>query len=342
MSTKETRINKKVIIIACIVEVALIAAILFSIFSDDPDYKTYVSEGQKLLKSKQYEKAIESFDNALDINATGVDALAGKADGYMGLDKYDEAIPLLEKAIGISPSDPTYYDRLITALVKTENIEKANDVITEIIYTNIPTDKITSVLPAPAISPSSGSYDTAIDVTIEGSDDGTLYYTTNGMIPTAGDNKYEKPINLNQKGQHRIMALIIRDNGLIGFPATGDYTLNIESEEKESENNKDEAKISSYLGTWTDGETKLSITSVSGDKVKFNIHLSWVDESIKTSSSGTVKDATLNFSYTDNWKNKGTGTITFGKDTIGLKISETKSSSADSPGFGNYSAVLHK
>ena len=60
MSDKTSRINKKVLVIGGIIEVVLIAAILFSIFYEDPTYKSCLSEGQEYLSSDQYEKALES------------------------------------------------------------------------------------------------------------------------------------------------------------------------------------------------------------------------------------------------------------------------------------------
>lgn len=334
MKEKSTRINKKVIIIGAIIEVVLIAAILFSIFYEDPTYKTYLSKGQEYLNNNQYERAIESFDKALDIEPSGVEALMGKSDGYMGLEEYDKAIVILEKAKGISPNDPAIYNKLITACVQSENIEKANAVVMEVVQTGIPTNEITSVQPAPKIAPNSGSYKKAITVKISENKDEPIYYTTNGKTPTAKDNEYKKPIKLKYQGKYRVTAMVIQDNGLIGFPATRDYTIDLETEV--------EKKSSNYLGTWTDGETTLNITDISGDEVKFNVSLSWVDEVIKTSSSGKVQDGILSFSYTDNWDNKGTGTMWFDENSITVRFREKESSSATSPGFGKYTAVLHK
>lgn len=334
MSGKITGINKKVIIIGCIIEVILIAAILFSIFYEDPTYKSFLSKGQEQLNNKQYEKAIESFGEALKIDPDGVEALVGQADGYTGIKEYNHAISLLEKAKEINNSDSSIYNKLVTCCIQSENIDKANEIIMEIIQTGVPAADITSVQPAPVITPGSGQYKKAMTVTIDGNGEGTLYYTTNGNIPTIHDKKYEKPIKLSKKGKYRITAITIQDNGLIGFAAKNDYTLDI----------KESSKISfeKYLGTWTDGETTLNITSVEGSKVNFNISLSWVDEVIKTTTSGTVKNGVLNFSYIDNWDNKGTGTMGFNKNSITVIIDETNSDNNDGTGFGHYSAILYK
>ncbi len=334
MSEKKSIINKKVLIIAGIVEVVLIAAILFTIFYEDPTYKNYLADGQKQLNNKQYEKAIESFGKALDLNPDGAAALIGLAGGYMGMEEYDKAILNLEKAKKIAPNDPAIYDKLIISFIKSENINSANKVIAEYIQTGLPTDRIKSVQPAPTITPGSGSYKKIITVTIDENSDEPVYYTTDGKVPSAADKKYIKPFKLNNQGKYRITAMTIDDNGLIGFPAIADYTIDLETAvEKNSKK---------YMGTWTDGETTLSITDMAGDEVKFNASLNWIDEVIKTSSSGTVSDGVLSFSYTDNWGNKGTGTIWFGENSITIRFREKESTSATSPGFGKYTAKLYK
>lgn len=334
MSNKKTvTINKKVIIIGCILEVLLIGALLFTIFYEDPTYDYYLAKGQDQLKDRQYVTAIETFDKALDLKPNGVEALIGQSDAHMGLEEYDRAIIKLEDAKGISKSNTTIYDKLVTAYVKNENINKANSVVLEVVDAGLPTNEIKSVKPAPTITHEDDEDKNTVTVTIEGSNDESIYYTTNGKTPQTTDKVYAKPITISKPGKFKVLALTIEENGLIGFPAKDTFYIYDEESEPEYKN---------YVGTWTDGETTLKITKSDKDKLSFNISLLWVDEVVKTSSSGTVNDGLLNFTYTDNFDNEGTGTINFKNNSIILIMKETSARSATTPGFGYYSALLTK
>lgn len=338
MSGKSIKLNKKVIIIGCLIEAILIAFILYSVFYESPTYSSYIEKGQEQLNNEQYEEAIKTFDKALDVNSKGLDAYLGQSDGYIGLKQYDQAIETLEVAAKKISDNPKVYDKLINTCVQAKDIDKANEVVLSVFDAGISANEIDSIKPAPIITPEDKSFEEAITVTIENANDGTIYYTINGEIPTKNDTEYKKPFEIDIDGEYQIMAVKIQENGLIGFPATKEYKIKID----ENSYKIDGINYEKYLGSWSDGETTLSINGIEKGVASFNIKLSWVDEVIKTSSSGKIEKGILHFSYTDNWGNTGTGTIRFGEKTIGLSMSESNSKSSVNPGFGNYTAVLNK
>ncbi len=67
-----------------------------------------------------------------------------------------------------------------------------------------------SAIAKPTITPSSGTYTTAQTVTITNNAEGaTIYYTTDGSVPTASSTVYSKPFELSANGTYTIKAIAI-------------------------------------------------------------------------------------------------------------------------------------
>ena len=76
---------------------------------------------------------------------------------------------------------------------------------------------------APAVSPSTGQYSTATQITITVPDGYTAYYTMDGSTPTASSEKYTDPIDMPENSQTTFSAILVNDkNG----KATGVTTRN--------------------------------------------------------------------------------------------------------------------
>ena len=84
-----------------------------------------IQNGNALLKTSQYDKAMTTFDQVLKLDFRSVDALNGKGLVLNNLGKYQEAILWFDKALKI---DPTFVDALYNkadALGELGNYEEA-------------------------------------------------------------------------------------------------------------------------------------------------------------------------------------------------------------------------
>lgn len=330
MANENVVSKKKPIIIGSIIGVVVIAAILFFALYEKPSYENYVSKGQELLTEEKYEDAIDSFNKALEMDPDGIEAFIGLSDGYIGLEEYAKAIKKLSEAKGVDDSNPLVYDRLVTANVGSENIEDANKVVLEVIEKKLPTDDITSVKPAPKVKPEGGKFDKGVNIEVESVTEGAIYYTLNGKIPTTKDKKYENPITIDDNGEHKFVAVVFQDNGLMGFPAENTFTLNIESNYED------------YLGTWEVEGLILKITSVDGNKVGYYLKKIWGMNYSDFSGTGTVENDVLKFNYTDSGTSKGYGSLTFGSNAITLDIHETENNDVLDAGFGTFNYTFKR
>lgn len=58
---------------------------------------------------KEYEKALENYNKFLELNPTYADGIYNKGDILVCLDRIDEAIVWMTKAIDMRPEWPLYY-----------------------------------------------------------------------------------------------------------------------------------------------------------------------------------------------------------------------------------------
>lgn len=77
---------------------------------------------------------------------------------------------------------------------------------------------------APAVSPSTGHYDTAQIIEVKVPEGYVAYYTTNGIDPTTASTKYTGPIDMPE-GETLFKAILVNSGGRLSGITTRNYTL---------------------------------------------------------------------------------------------------------------------
>lgn len=77
---------------------------------------------------------------------------------------------------------------------------------------------------APAVSPSTGQYDSAMQIEIKVPDGYEAYYTTNGSDPTTASTKYTGPIDMPD-GETIFKAILVNGKGRVSGVTTRSYVL---------------------------------------------------------------------------------------------------------------------
>lgn len=75
---------------------------------------------------------------------------------------------------------------------------------------------------APAVSPSTGQYDEAVQIEVKVPDGYTAYYTTDGTDPTTASTKYTGPINM-PKGETLFKVVLVNGKGRMSGITTRNY-----------------------------------------------------------------------------------------------------------------------
>ncbi len=97
---------------------------------------------------------------------------------------------------------------------------------------------------APAVSPSTGQYDTATKIEIKVPDGYTAYYTMNGVDPSTASTVYEGPIDMPE-GETLFKAIVVSPTGRVSDITTRSYLLgdentsNKKNTDTEEENEKE-------------------------------------------------------------------------------------------------------
>lgn len=119
--------KKTITVLVCIVLalVLVIAGMLVYLYFNNSDKAAWEDQyelGVQCLNEQNYEEAIAAFEIAVDIDPTRYEAYVGQGDAYMGLEQYETAQRLYEKAYELAPEN-------LDAV--TQRLERAHSAIAE-------------------------------------------------------------------------------------------------------------------------------------------------------------------------------------------------------------------
>jgi tetratricopeptide (TPR) repeat protein len=83
-----------------------------------PAVEDHFRQGNELSQANEFEKAIDEYRQALEINSNDVDVLANLGVAHYNLGHWDDAIEQYLKAIEISPDDADIHSNLAAAYVQ--------------------------------------------------------------------------------------------------------------------------------------------------------------------------------------------------------------------------------
>ena len=85
----------------------------------------------------------------------------------------------------------------------------------------------TATLPAPVITPATGTTDTMVTVTMTCTNGAAIHYTTDGSTPTASDATYSTPVVLHTPGTYTVNAIAVKSGWDNSPVATATYTITV-------------------------------------------------------------------------------------------------------------------
>ena len=85
----------------------------------------------------------------------------------------------------------------------------------------------TATLPAPVITPATGTTDTMVTVTMTCTNGAAIHYTTDGSTPTAASATYSSPVVLHTPGTYTVNAIAVKSGWDNSPVATATYTITV-------------------------------------------------------------------------------------------------------------------
>ncbi|MDR3165582.1 MAG: tetratricopeptide repeat protein, partial [Synergistaceae bacterium] len=213
---------------ACVVAVSSVCVWYFGSVKPNDNYDAQMRVGVENFNAGKYERAEDAFLQALTKRPNDPDALVALSDAYAAEGKYDDAIRGMNALQGVDSGDVRSYERLISWYVGVlKDMASANKQILAAYERQL---ALTSELisPAPAFDPEPGDYDAETSFAIKAGQGLTVYYSTDGSVPTPQNGKeYAKKISLKNNKETMYTAVAYDQYGLMSWPATARYSLTI-------------------------------------------------------------------------------------------------------------------
>ena len=207
-----------------------LVAIVYFVYLQDKNIfgfsDRYYEQALEYIDSYDFEKAEESLKDCLEFDPEYEKARIELIELYEKENKFNECEDLLQESINMFQRKEYYYKKMISVLTTQNKITEAIDFMNNISSTYI-ANKLSESSPKNVNStPDPGTYDTATAVKLTGSENVTVYYTTDGTTPTKNSKVYDpaNPIYV-EKGTVTIKAVAINDSGLISDEYNATYRI---------------------------------------------------------------------------------------------------------------------
>lgn len=267
----------KIIVASCVAAIVVAGAVAGVYFlkkgaAQKDDFNSVYTKGVEYYTSKDYDMAIDSFQNAIHLAKTAEDEKkANKSlyDTYMkkgvknlSQSEIEECIDILKELIKLDGDNLEYYKTIIKLYEKADMQEELEAYKESLMNTSIGKKLgISSVVP-PEFSVEQGEYNRYISVEIIYEEGLTAYYTTDGSTPSEKSQLYEGPIEIKEQGETVIKAVTLNDKNETSTVSAAKYEIKLESIEA--------PQVTPNSGTYTE-PTKIEVEVPDGMKAYYTI-----------------------------------------------------------------------
>ena len=206
------------VICACIT-LAVVGIVRYYSF----DYQ--FNRAQELLDSGNMKEAVKTAKHATTLDKDERARLL-LADIYIAESNYDAAIAVLVETLEDFPDDVSLYDRIVACYENEGNYSGIHSMIASSGNSTLASRYSDYVSIAPEFSLPGGTYVQPDSVKLVAVGGGSVYYTTDGSIPTKDSFMYQTPIPL-EEGITTITAIYINEKGIASEPVSQEYNVSL-------------------------------------------------------------------------------------------------------------------
>ncbi len=194
--------------------------------NDYYSFEVQSAKAEKEFIEGDYEEVVKTARHVISLNPKDESIRLLLADSYFSLEKYDEAIAVLNELLEDFPQDITIYERLLHNYETEGDIESIvklskqnNNAAVQALFEEY-------VCEEPSFSVDAGSYFEPQTVRLMVAGEGRIYYTLDGSKPDVNSELYTTPIRL-EEGDTVITAVHINSKGIISEPVSKAYSISI-------------------------------------------------------------------------------------------------------------------
>ena len=258
----------------------VVFAVLFIYMNYSVNYQ--IRKADSLVASGRYDKAIAHIEKGIAINSKNTDLYISKANILFAKGDADGALDIVEDYINNKNVDSEtlsdFYGLYIEIFEKEQNYDQINKKLLECPDESIKERYASYMAAAPEFSIPTGSYEGGTSLEINTVSEGTVYYTTDGSVPSKEHGSiYNEPIIL-EKGEYDVKAVFVNGYGVISDVSGSYYLIDLTA--------PSEPIVNPESGTYN---SSFTISAFSGN----------VTDSIYYTLDGTDPDEENGILYTD-------------------------------------------
>ncbi len=226
MARKRKLLQRRRRMILIMVLVVLFVGGILSYILYQNSYAGQVKKGYNALQMKEYSRAENYFNRAIDKNGQKAEAYQGLARTYEEQEQEDEAESVFLSAIASYPSSTELYQAAISYYEERNELEKISELLSDCEDDKVLEHVKDYISEAPDFSLEEGKYSEVQEVTLS-SDGGKIYYTDDGTEPTSSSKLYTEPILLKQEGETEIKAVSYNSKNIPSVVVSRTYKIEI-------------------------------------------------------------------------------------------------------------------
>lgn len=225
----------KFIVLAVPLAVIVAVVILFAVrqMQSRAEVRNNIEAGNRYLEELDYERAIASYQQALEIDPKNVEANLGLAEAYDSNQMPGYAEAVYQAMLDRDDTQTDAYVKLAELYMRLDRLEEARELL-DTAADKVEDEEITVLRTItrpepPSVSHEEGAYEERIRVELTPAEaTHTIYYTLDGTEPTAESPVYTEPLIL-RNGETTIRAIAMNSMGYSSDIAV--YTFDIQIED---------------------------------------------------------------------------------------------------------------
>ncbi len=218
--------------VPCAVVLVVAAFVGYLQYQKSVEVKACIAAGNRYLSELNYEQAIASYRQALDVDEKNKEANLGLAEAYDSNNMFTYAEAVYRNMLEMDDLQADVYEKLADIYMRQQKLDEARDLLEGAVekVDDEVIDKLYYVTrpEPPTVNHTSGDYKERIQVELIPSEEKqTIYYTLDGSEPTAESTVYNKPLIL-PNGITTIKTMVINTTGYQSDIAVYEYNIDIQ------------------------------------------------------------------------------------------------------------------